>query len=368
ATGFKTKNFMLSILPTGRSVKTVLEEVEERKMRVGLVTTSTVTDATLAAFGAHSHDRANQADIARQYLDRDIDLILGGGRCFFLPKRYSESARSDDRNLIAEFQAHGYAYVSNLAEMKGVNAQKVLGLFTSKDMSLELDRDYENEPSLSEMTQMALKVLMDKNRSGFFVLIESENIDTAAHNNDVASLIHAVREFDRAAAVAYDFYRQYPNETLLIVAADHETGGLSLTTAGNTFPGIEQLRKIASIKISFTKATQLLGDNPSLRSIKHLLSTYYPGFPLTREVKEDLLKKRTAGEEFSNWPQNVLGQLVAQQTLVYWGSSGHTAQPVGVAALGVGSSNFHGYLDNTTFGQILFKLFTSSSQAATSSE
>jgi len=240
----------------------------------------------------------------------------------------------------------------------------VLGLFSLRDMSMEIDRDKSSEPSVYDMTRAAIRVLHDQNPKGFFAFIESENIDSAAHLSDIASVIHDYREFDRAVGLAYEFYRKYPRETLIIVTSDHETGGLGFTlalkdltstNAENQLVGTgEDFKKIQSIHISLQKASQLLGRNPTGDAVDKLMNEYFRGFTLAPEFRDAIVKRQPVSRTlFTDPTAQALGAMIANNTQVYWLTSTHTNQPVLVAALGVGAEHFKGYYDNADFGKKL---------------
>jgi alkaline phosphatase len=366
AGGCKAKIGALGICADGRVPKTVMEIAKEKGMRTGLVTTSTIYDASPAAFTGHVSDRKFFSLIVDQYLRVAPDLLLGGGRDQFLPQGRPGSSRKDDRDMIAAFAKKSYTYVSDRSELPRAKGSKLLGLFTLQEMSFELDRDKEKEPSLSEMTEATIRFLEEGNQRGFMVFIENENTDSAGHLTDVASVIHAYREFDRAVGLAYEFYRKHPRETLILVTSDHDTGGLGFTLAleepssrrAKRVDATEaDLKKIASIAISLKKATEILGPDPTSQAVDRLMSDYFKGFTLAPDLKKMLLNKQLPGRNIYTDPvANALGMMVANNTQAYWGASGHTSQPVLVAALGPGAELFRGYQDNTDFAKHLLTL------------
>jgi alkaline phosphatase len=217
------------------------------------------------------------------------------------------------------------------------------------------------------MSRAAIRALHDNNSRGFFAFIESENIDTASHLTDIASVVHDYREFDRAVGVAYEFYRKHPSETLIIIVSDHETGGLGFTLAlkdlsstggGDGLAGAySDLKKLQSITISLQKVAQILGPNPTGEQLDKIVSEHFRGFVLAPEYREAILKRRPVSRTiFVNSIANNLGMMVANNTQIYWQTSAHTNQPVLVASLGVGAERFRGYYDNVDFGRILKSL------------
>jgi len=328
------------------------------------VTNATVYDASPAAFVSHVPSRRDYAMIVNRYLEFEPYLILGGGRDQFLPKSQAGSRRSDETDVIASFAKKGYLHVSNKQELAQAQRGKVLGLFSLADMSFEIDRDSKTEPSIYDMTRAAIRLLPENNPRGFVAFIENENVDTAGHLTDIASLIHDYREFDRAVGLAYEFYRKYPQDTLVIVTSDHETGGLSFTMAlkdlsstkgKNQIAGtVEDLKKIQSISISLRKASEILGPNPTSAAIDKLMKDYFSSFTLAPDIKEAILKRQPVSRLlYLDVTANALGMMVANNTQAYWQTTSHTNHPVFVAALGPGAEKFRGYQDNTDFGKNL---------------
>jgi alkaline phosphatase len=362
--GCKANNGALGVCADGSMPKTVMEIAKENGMRVGIVTNSTVYDASPAAFISHLSNRRLYSVIVDRYLQFEPDILFGGGRDQFLPKNEPGSRREDNANIIEAFLKKGYRYASTKEELERVKGRKALGLFSLQDMSFEIDRDTKTEPSVYDMTQAAIRILREGNSRGFAVFIENENVDSAGHLNDAAAAIRDFREFDRAVGLAYEFYREHPRETLILVTADHETGGLgfvqalkdlSSTASKNRLTGtMEDIKKLQSIPISLRKASQILGPNPTAAAIDQLMSEYFKGFVLAPEYKEAILKKQPLTRTHYSDPTTVaLGMMVANNTQAYWHTTSHTNHPVFVAALGVGAEHFKGYQDNADFGSKL---------------
>jgi alkaline phosphatase len=189
-------------------------------MATGLVATSSVTHATPAAFAAHVPQRAQQFEIARQMAEHGIDVLLGGGHRFFDP-----AVRPDSADLIGALR-HRATMVESAEAFHRLGLDSVaalIGLFADDGMP----RAAERAPTLAEMTAAALAIL-DRDSDGFFLLVEGSQPDWRAHDNDsLAAVAAEVLDLDRAVAVALSYCRRRP-ETLVIVTADHETGGLSV--------------------------------------------------------------------------------------------------------------------------------------------
>jgi len=243
ATGHKTNNGVISQDATaipkkmdGKNLTTILELAEKAGLSTGLITTTRITHATPAGFYAHVDNRDNESEIADQLSKSNVEVILGGGLQYFVGKNDSvptgkESKRNDDRNLLADFASQGYAFVYNGTAFQKVDAkktEKLLGLFESSHLQYELERQSakEMDPSLTEMTKKAIGIL-SKNPKGFFLMVEGGRIDHAGHERNLSKMVADTLAFDEAVKAALDFASQ-DNDTLVIVTADHECGGLVL--------------------------------------------------------------------------------------------------------------------------------------------
>ena len=234
AAGVKTKNGMIGMTPDGKNYCTILEAAKARGMATGLVVTSTISHATPASFASHVRSRKMEEVIAEQLIANKVNVLLGGGRKFFLPKGDPNSGRSDDRDLIAEAEEAGYLYVTTAAELGSAQCPYVLGLFQFEALTTMAP-----EPDLATLTRRAIDLLgqtrrrgLFRRQPGFFLMVEGSQIDWACHENDAARTVRQTLLFDQAVQAAIDFALR-DRRTLVIVTADHETGGLTLS-AGKT--------------------------------------------------------------------------------------------------------------------------------------
>ncbi len=233
ATGTHTDNGIISQTPDGQNLTTILELAQAREMSVGLVTTTQLAHATPAVFAAHVPNRNRMTEIARQELAAGVDVLLGGGEDDFLPITQTGcygglGNRLDGRNLISDAQSAGYEYVCSAGELAALDTAhtaKLLGLFADGGMTRPF------APSLAEMTTAALDVLA-QNPNGYFLMVEGGQIDWASHANDAANTMGDVLGLDAAisAALAHPAVNA---RTLVIVTADHETGGMNLSLTDN---------------------------------------------------------------------------------------------------------------------------------------
>ncbi len=220
ATGHRTRNGRISIDNQGRSLETVLEVAERRGLATGLVVTCSLTHATPAAFAAHVTDRNEEAEIAVQMAGAGIEVLLGGGLRWF-----EGSRRRDGRDLLAPLR-RTHRFVSDAPGLRGLDlagTDRLLGLFAVEHPESAPTR----EPTLPEMTAAALAVL-DHDPDGFFLMVEGSQPDWRAHDHEPLEAVAAeVVDFDRAVARALAF-RQGRPDLLVVVTADHETGGLAV--------------------------------------------------------------------------------------------------------------------------------------------
>lgn len=216
ATGSKTNNGVIGLDASGRPVESILEKASRNGLSTGLIATYAITNATPASFIGHVKDRDMEEEIAADFLKTDIDVFFGGGRRFF-------ADRKDKRDLTKELEAKGYSMIYDVAQIPSADAKKIGGLFAGGSMPKMRDGrgDY-----LPTATAKALDIL-GKNKKGFFVMVEGSMIDGGGHDNDIKMVVDETIDFDKAVKVAFDFADENPG-TLVVVTADHETGGLSL--------------------------------------------------------------------------------------------------------------------------------------------
>ncbi|MEN8126343.1 MAG: alkaline phosphatase [Planctomycetota bacterium] len=228
ACGVKTNNGMIGMTPDKVPHVSILEALQADGWRSGLVATSAITHATPAGFASHVDSRNKQKQIAAQMLDNHVDILLGGGKKFFLPKGIEKGVREDGRNLLIEAEKCGYQLVESRKQLLALNQFPVLGVFADEGMTT-----FEPEPSLAEMTRTAIKLLSKKDdgwltrKPKFFVMIEGSQIDWASHANDTDRVIRQTLLFDMAVYEVIEFAKR-DRHTLVIVTSDHETGGLVL--------------------------------------------------------------------------------------------------------------------------------------------
>jgi alkaline phosphatase len=355
ACGVRALTGAVGMGPDGKTpCKTLLEIAKDRGLATGLVTTSGITDATPAAFAAHVRHRSDEFAVAVQEVGLGVEVLQGGRRQFFLPEA-AGGVRMDGKHVIAMAQTAGYTVVGTAGELQRAEGPKLLGLYSTGNMSYEIDRAGTAEPSLSEMTAKAFGIL-SRNPRGFFAVIEGGRIDHAAHRNDAPATIRDTLAFDEAVGVALEFQTRSP-DTLLIVAADHETGGMSLIghrVDGRGDVGMN-LELIRNARASFELMQDALGWNPTPEQIKEVVKQY-----LAVEITEVEAKAVAADSlhrlDPRSYPYPTLHTLafVLRPYLgVGWVSGTHTGSPLMAFGSGPGSGGLVGFRHNTDLFRIM---------------
>lgn len=228
ATGEKTNNRMISMRPDSTVLVTLLEHAKGAGKSTGIVCTSSLTDATPADFATHVPLRYEYRSIARQYANGAADVFIGGGKQYFVAGVDSAGIVIKAEDVVSELSRKGYDVTYDLETFVASGSERIAGLVADDDMPMI--HEGRDPQFLARATSKAIEVL-SRNTKGFVLMVEGSEIDNAGHNNSTSEVTEEVLDMDRAVAVAYDFALKHGN-TLIVVTADHETGGMSIT-AGN---------------------------------------------------------------------------------------------------------------------------------------
>ncbi len=224
ATGNKTNNGMLGMLPDSTKPSSIAALAKDKGLSTGIIATSYVLDATPGGFYAHVANRGEKKNIAEDLIAFRPDVILGGGRKYFTEKKYT------DENLIGKAKDAGFTYVETPEEFYATRSTPVLGLLDEGTQINAVETDSDLLTGLAEHTWS----ILEKNRNGFFSMVEGSLIDHAAHANNTEELLWWMEEFDKVVNAAFD-YADAHKGTLVIVTADHETGGVTLVPGSKDF-------------------------------------------------------------------------------------------------------------------------------------
>ncbi len=368
ATGHKTNNGMISMLPSGVRVESIAQYANRNGMKTGLVTTTRLTHATPAVFASSNVSRNNENEIAVDFIDSKIDFFAGGGYRNFIPQGEKGSKRKDDRDLAGEFEMEGYEVfigedaAEDFMNLKVEKNQKVFAALTSSHMPYEIDRvnSRDHIPSLADMTKKGIEVL-SKNRKGFFMMVEAGRIDHAAHANDAASVIHDTLALDRAVGEAYEFYKRYPEETLIVVVGDHETGGLGLGYGKNYFLNLEALK---NVKVSVDDVLQRKYDGNREAYFEFIAENMGLG-DLSAEEKASIVKAMDT-EDRGDYDSALFGDytptsvatahVLARRANMMFTTYAHTGTQIPLSAVGRGAEKFSGFIDNTEIAETLIEM------------
>ena len=331
--GERIVNGVVNVTPDGRKPVTLVQKMNAAKKRCGLVTTATATHATPAGFATTVASRIDQKSIAAQYLERGVDVVLGGGTQYF----------SDD--LVAAYRKAGYGVALNRGQLLADNGKApLLGLFSKSHIPFEIDRLHSAElkaaiPTLSEMTQVALQRLSSASE-GFFLMVEGGRIDHAAHGNDGAAAIREQVAFDAAIATVLAFVDKNP-DTLLIITTDHGTGGFNVNGLGN-----EDFITIAPAYTDSTPAfDRMTGFTSSLELLKAETKGFSPKDFLAAAEKVTGLSFK-AEDRAKIISTKTLSEALMKYTSIGWTSNNHTGEMVEFCTYGPGSQLFTPHLRN----------------------
>lgn len=369
----KTYNGAIGVTPEKSPCASVLEAAKLMGYKTGLVVRSKITDATPASFSSHALRRQYDTEISTQQVGLDgpfgriVDLMMGGGKCAFVPKSSQESCRDDERNLLKEVLSEELksSYYDEEKEkilfsgeeqrfQKVINSRKqfdnltsdslkelpLLALFTDYHMSYEIDRDPSKEPSLAEMTEKALSLLKDAaddedDDKGFFILVEGSRIDMAAHANDPAAHAHEILAYQETVEVVTKFVDENPG-TIMISTSDHETGGLAIgRQLTRKYPNYEWFPEVvARVKNSSEAITRMILSTPVSDSqrINFIRDEVLPQILGIEDFSQKDVNYLSASEREYIDILNYIGDMVSRRALLGWSTHGHTEVDVNLYA------------------------------------
>jgi alkaline phosphatase len=277
--GYRTKNGFVGADSLGVPLKSILEYSQEKNFKSGIVVTCGLTHATPAALYANVKSRKEEFDIADQLIISNVDLFIGGGRKFFLPIEIN-GIREDGINLLNELSKHGYSYYDEYTTLKASSPKesKVAGIIEIDALPPASKRDY----SLGDLTKIAIDNLK-KNESGFILLVEGSQIDWAGHDNKADYAISEMDDFAKAVKVCLDFAKEDKN-TLVLVTADHETGGMSIKKGS-----LDGTMELAFTNTGHTaEMVPVFSEGPGAELFKGINDNYEIGRRLIRLVNPEI--------------------------------------------------------------------------------
>lgn len=367
ASGHKTKNGTIGMEKDQQtSVNSIAVWAQNSGYKVGVATSVSVDHATPTAFYAHNADRNNYYEMGCDLYKTGFDFYAGSD--FLDPDKKGKA-----ESLYSLAEANGYTIARGYKDYlkKSKKADKMILFQTEKASQIEresipyaIDRK-KGDLTLSDITRSAINFLTKEPSKGFFLMVEGGKIDWACHSNDAATVFHEVMDLDNAVKVAYEFYAQHPDETLIVITADHETGGIVLGTGAYKL-NLQVLKNQKVSEVGFTRIINGLRaqykNNVPWEAVKKVLKEnfgFWEQVQLTEKqearltkVYEESFKGQNIQLEKSEYSQDEpiaaeAKRIINEIALVGWTSGGHSAGYVPVFAIGAGAELFQGRLDNT---------------------
>ena len=371
ACGYKTDIGRIGTDSTGQQpFKSIATLSKENGMRVGILTSVSIDHATPAAFYAHDPSRDNYFDIGIDLANSNFDFYGGGG--FKKPEGMLDGQPA---NVIDEARKNGFAYLDSPEDYQGLDTLKgkVIAVYPKllNNGAMPYVIDKPAGPTLADFTEMAINRL--DNEDGFFMMVEGGKIDWACHSNDAASSVQEAIAFSDAVQKAIDFYHQHPDETLILVTADHETGGLALGARKTEYESHYDLLQYQQMSIDkFNKEIKdfhagLSGRKKMKR--ERLLEMIAGNFGLGKEIpltdeekdriwdsfKDSFGKGQQQQATYTDYPKisETVIRMVSEKAGIGWTTLSHTGINIPIYAMGVGSEKFTGVIDNTDIPRIM---------------
>lgn len=370
ATGVKTKNYMIGVNPDTVAVTSVAHELKEKfGYGVGLVTAVAYDDATPATHYAHRANRNMFEGINYDGARSNFDFIGGA---------YTHQAEKGDQKkvdaIFEDYRQNGYTVAHGIDELRANPGKKVLLTAKKPVTPNEIGYTIDSIPgamTLQQLTQECLDHMMKVSPNKFFMMVEGGNIDHAAHGNDGGTVVKEVLNFQKSIQIAYDFYKKHPSETLIVITADHDTGGMTIGVSDG--PKIPNLKNVDYQRISKEQFSDLCVREPrnSWAEMKQLLSDklgFWSHIDINEVEEARMLdsfgklkankgdgSQKTLYKEFNNFTAIVF-DILNHKTGFGFTTFSHTGNPVPVFAVGAGCENFKDVNNNIEIPQKIRRL------------
>lgn len=368
ATGVKTYNGAIGVNAEKEPVESVAVKAKRSGKRVGVTTSVSIDHATPSAFYAHQESRSWYYEIALDLPKAGFDFYGGSG--FLKPERTHD--KKEAPSIYPIFAEAGYTVARGVEEYQAKRAEAGKMILMQRDgekvdascLPYAIDRK-EGDLTLKQITESAIDFLMkDGGKKGFFLMVEGGKIDWSCHGNDAATTVREVMDMDEAVKVAYEFYKKHPKETLIVVTADHETGGLGLGTSKYELHLSNLIQQQESADALSRSITNLRRQRRiyTWEDMKEFLGEkmgFWKSVPLNweqerllRDAFEDSFVRNNVKFEESLYSKTeplaaAAKQVMSQVALLGWTTTNHSAGYVPVFAIGAGASAFSGKMDNT---------------------
>ncbi len=377
ASGVKTTNHTLGLDDKGQPVKTIAEILHNFDWSVGIMTSVSIDHATPGAFYAHVESRSDYYTVGRQLAESGFEFF--GGGTFYQP--FDKKDPEGSENVYDLCEAAEYQFAHGYQEYAGMEDARRLILIQAHE---GLTKDYKgrgmipyaidkqpDDLTLPQITEVAIDFLSRKNKP-FFMMIEGGAIDWACHSNDAATVIGEVIEFDDAIKLAYKFYTQHPDETLIVVTADHETGGMALGNSDYTL-NLQALQyqkeSIDRLSDEIKALHQQYGKKLQWKQVKDVFRTQLGLYDnvqvkaaedaeLQAAFKEMISNKATDEKTLYSSHSSLSAKavkLLNKKSKVGWTTNAHSAAAVPLFAIGAGAELFTGWHDNSEVMPLMLK-------------
>lgn len=339
ASGVKSYNGAIGVDVDMKPVNSVMHYAKGLGMRTGLAVTSQIVHATPASYIAHNKSRKNYNEIANDFYDIKVngepvaDVLLGGGTTYF---------QREDRDVLGQFIDDGYQYAKSYNDLESMPAgSDIIGLFAPVALPAALDD--ERDDRLAYLTKHAIKHL--ENDKGFFLLVEASQVDWAGHANDIGSAMAEMHDLAQTMEYLRDYVANNP-DTLVVLTADHSTGGLTIGAGGDYRWSPEHLHKMSASARTIAKG---MVDNE--------MSAEYAAEKLGLSLTSDeLAMLDSVANQDEETRYSAIKSFLDVKTNTGWTTSGHTGVDVEVFAFGAGYTSFIGQIDNTDIAKKIFAL------------
>ena len=381
ACGEKTKNHYSGVDPEGKPLFSSAAAAKKAGVKVGIVTTVTITHATPAGFYAHRNNRGDAYGISLDLADSGFDFFAGGGLDVNPKNSQKHKQYAEFGDAYEYVRSKGYKIVKTKDQFLALKPGdgKVFTRFTNGALESTIDADG-TQPTLAEMVAKAVEML--DGDSGFFIMAEGGRIDWAGHGNDAATNLRDVLALDEAVKVAIEFQNKHPDDTLVVVTGDHETGGMSMGFAGTGYAlYMDRLvNQTMSVGKFGDKVNAAFKDNPNLSfdDVKPIIAEAF-GFKFEGDAKKDGMvlteselkgivaafdhdvefhkSKIAENSQYDGEKRYLLGGecriVMSHKCGIGWSSGAHTAMPVLTTAKGRCAEKFSGFIENTDIAKAM---------------
>lgn len=369
ATGVKTNNSMIGRDPEGNDVRNLVEYAREAGYGTAIVTTDGISHATPAAFFGHVNDRKDYEELNRQLIDGGADFFAGAG--FSVNSKSEAPVTSGPEWVVKAREAGWNVLVGKDAFKDAAKTPRTICIAYEDKCGLPYAIQ-QPDVRLEDLYKSALDNMMKYHRKGFFMMVESANIDHGGHENDVYAMLEEVNDFNSVVAMAVDFYKAHPDETLIVVTADHETSGLTLCSASrNIRPGVLLNQKVAQGDLSRSLMQLAKTGKPSWEDAKSIISEAlglwkdvevdYKEEYMLREIFETTVGRSRSSSEKTLYASNerlasAAVTLLAKKAGMVMPVHNHSAAQVAVFSIGVGAEKIAACRDNTDIPKTIRKV------------